>query len=218
LEKMELVGSVFAKRKTLEHFVRSAEGVPRDAINILMMAKQLSDGRRIQVPDVQTAARRWYTTDKSRALDDEADKLLVWVIDEVISHRRARAFMLPARSSRDPLIRKLYDARLIHLIRPAISAPDRPGERFAAYQIDYGAYVELLKTRTRIGLFEESDDGVTWVGVPIDDYRSIRQSVLDLQAFYDSGGKSLRRRRENSADAGEKNPTLFEHLNSWREQ
>lgn len=185
----EFVGSLFTQRPAFEEFVRAAEGVPRDAINIIGIAAQKALDNPISIPDVRSAARTWYTRAKQQAVGTkpQAQALLNWIIDEVIQHRQARAFLLGVEAN-DELIDFLYDARVLHVIRQGVSAQDFPGRRFNVYALDYGCYVDLINTsRAPHGLFEADLDGKAgYVDVPHTDFRSIRRAILDLGPFYES--------------------------------
>jgi hypothetical protein len=182
----EFISSLFTQRPAFEEFVRSAEGVPRDAINI---AAQKALDSAVSVPDVRAAARTWYTRAKQQAVATKprAQALLNWIIDEVIQHRQARAFLL-AVDANDELIDFLYDARVLHVIRQGVSAQDYPGRRFNVYALDYGCYVDLINTsRAPHGLFEAELEGEAgFVDVPHTDFRSIRRAILNLAPFYAS--------------------------------
>jgi hypothetical protein len=186
-----LISRAFTQQPAFAEFVRAAEGVPRDAINIAIQAAQLADDRQISINDIRTAARRWYARDKQTPVsaNDTALSLLHWVIDKVIGERRARAFLLEqSEAARHPLIGALYDARVLHVVKRNIASHDRPGVRFDVFGLDYGCYVDLLATqRAPLGLFQaaavnDSDDE-QYVEVPHDDYRSIRRAILDLNEF-----------------------------------
>jgi hypothetical protein len=184
----QLVQQAFTQRNAFDEFVKAAEGVPRDAINIIAMAAMYAGDEVISIPWLRSAARSWYQRDKEAALGDEERSLLVWIMSEVIGERQARAFMLEqGEDRRHPLIRSLYDARVLHLLRRGIAARDRPGVRFNGWGLDYGCYVDLINTvKAPRGLFEVEEDGgsdATFVDVPSDDYRSIRRAILDLEAF-----------------------------------
>jgi hypothetical protein len=193
----------FTQRNAFDELVRAAEGVPRDAINIVRMAGQRAMDDAISVEHVRAAARRWYTTDKEKAVqaNPDATSLLHWIIDTVIGERRARAFLLEQGvMASHALITDLYDARVLHVIKRSVSSRDRPGVRYDVYALDFGCYVELVTTtKAPQGLFEVNGDGDgdgdgdegEWVEVPVDDYRSIRRAVLDLDAF-DSRQMALR--------------------------
>ena len=101
--------------------------------------------------------------------------------DNVIGQTRSRALLLDLRTPHR-LIEELLDARLIHVLRRSISGHDEPGVRYRAYKIDYGCYVQLLKTaRSPLGLFQSDDE--TYIDVPPDDFRAIRRSILDMNEF-----------------------------------
>lgn len=184
----QLIQRAFTQYNAFDEYVKAAEGVPRDAINIIAMAATRANDEVIAVPHIRAAARAWYQRDKEAALSDEARTLLVWIMSEVIGERQARAFMLEqGEDRRHPLIQTLYDARVLHLLRRGIAARDRPGVRFNGWGLDYGCYVDLVNTvKAPQGLFQVTageDDRASFVEVPSDDYRSIRRAILDLSAF-----------------------------------
>jgi hypothetical protein len=177
----------FTQRNAFEELVRAAEGVPRDAINILGLSAQKALNDPISVGHVRAAAKTWYLRDKEAAVsaNGRAKELLHWIIDQVIAHRRARAFLLQT-GERHPLVDTLFDSRVLHLLKRSISANDRPGVRYDAYKIDYGCYVDLLTTqKSPQGLLQlDAEDGATThIDVPPDDYRAIRRAILELGAF-----------------------------------
>lgn len=111
----------------------------------------------------------------------------MWIIDEVIAHRRARAFLL--RGDRKHfLIDKLFDARLLHILKKSVATHDQPGVRCVVYKLDYGCYVDMANTgRAPQGLLPAEDgDESGFVDVPPDDYRSIRRAILDIDEFFKS--------------------------------
>jgi len=116
--------------------------------------------------------------------DSALGDLLHWIIEEVIAHRRARAFLLPSHQ-RHPLIETLFDSRLLHVLKKNISSNENPGARYDVYKLDYGCYVDLItSSRAPAGLLPAGDENsAEYVDVPPDDYRSIRRAILDLAAF-----------------------------------
>jgi hypothetical protein len=92
----------------------------------------------------------------------------------------------------NPVIQRLIDERILHIIKRGYSSKSEPGVQFHVLQIDYGCYVQLLRTNSAPeGLFGSSqEDGVLLAlfgdgedaEVPEDDYRAIRRAVLDLPA------------------------------------
>lgn len=185
----ELVRQAFTEKRAFEEFVRASEGVPRDAINILALAAQRALEESISVQHVRVAAKDWYQRDKDKAVgaNEQAYRLLHWVIDEVIGGRRARAFLLQSGTN-DSLIDALYDARVLHLLKRGVSTHDQPGVRYDVFKLDYGCYVDLISTaKAPAGLLPadgEGGDEMKFVDVPPDDYRSIRRAILSLNRFY----------------------------------
>lgn len=187
----DFVNNTFTQVGVFEEFVRSTEGVPRDAINILSNAAlkvNMTESSKISMKNIRDAARIWYNRDKEKSVSSNAKalQLLRWIIDEVIGNRNARAFLL-STEVKDELIDYLYDARVIHLIKESVSGKDIPGLRYNVYSIDYGAYVDLINTlKAPKGLFEvEDEEGeYAYVNVPANDYRAIRRAILDLEDFY----------------------------------
>ncbi len=179
----ELIRVALTQSNAFEEFVRASEGVPRDAINILSTAAQKAFREPISVPHIRSAAKAWFQRDKEAAVSANpmAAALLHWIVDDVIAHRRARAFLLGAGRPPD-LITTLFDARVLHLLKRNISAHDQPGVRYDVYKLDYGCYVDLLTTaKTPLGLLQAEDS--SYIEVPPDDYRAIRRAILDMTKF-----------------------------------
>lgn len=176
---------VFTEKRAFEEFVRAVEGVPRDALNLLMKAASRAADSRISVDTVRLAARDWYRSDKFAFVEhnETISALLDWIIDQVIRGRKARAFLFPS-NRRDPLIETLFDARLLHILKKNISSKEG-GERYDVYKLDYGCYVDLLSTGERPTVLVL--DGGEIVGevieVPQDDYRAIRRATFDIDEF-----------------------------------
>ena len=147
----ELTRNAFTQDNVFREFVRAAEGVPRDAFSILSLCAQHSTGGAISMDALRKSAKTWYQRDKEPAVgaNSAATKLLHWIIDEVISHRRSRAFLLE-RNQSSPLIDDLFDARVIHLLKRNVSAHDQPGVRYDVYKIDYGCYVICYRPLDRL--------------------------------------------------------------------
>src|SRR5665213_2060492 len=92
------------------------------------------------------------------------------------------------------MIDDLFDARLLHILKKAVTAHDRPGVRYLVYRLDYGCYVDLLVTAKAPGGLLASDESEAFIEVPPDDYRAIRRAILDIDEF-----KSTRAARLGSA-------------------
>lgn len=176
-----LRAALFNQVPTFEEFVRASEGVPRDALHLLSAAAKTGFGKTFTIPVVRKSAETWYARDKLSTIA-EANQIVDFlqrVIDEVIGHRRARAFLFRSDAKR-PEIEELFDARLLHILKKNISSHDKPGVRYNAYKLDYGCYVNLMNTAAATkGLL--SAEGETYIDVPPDDWRSIRNAILDNQ-------------------------------------
>ena len=183
----EMVKQLFTQETAFEELVQAAEGVPRDAFNILVKAIIEDYSNKVSVPNIRKAAKNWYNEDKQNPIlsYEGAMTLLSWIIDNVINKRHARAFLL-RNDVKYNIINFLYDSRILHIIKQNISSRDKPGMKFNAYSIDYGCYVDLINTaRSPLGLFEEEmEDGSSeFVKVPKEDYRSIRRAILNMDEF-----------------------------------
>lgn len=182
----DLIATIFTQRPVFEEFVRAVEGVPRDALNLIAKVVTKAFGRQIAMNDVRAGARDWYNQDKAAVIRNDtflAD-LLQHIIAEVIGTRRARAFLLSSKFRHNG-VEKLFDSRLLHILKKNVSSHDNPGQRYDVYKIDYGCYVDLINTtKAPEGLFQTDDEEFT--EVPHDDYRSIRRAILDPDALIPS--------------------------------
>ena len=188
------VSKAFVSDVAFRELVRAAEGVPRDAINIVSKAALHAGNERISLRDVREAARTWYMVDKEAGLQAKPDArdLLHWIMDRVIGQRQVRAFLLQ-QGSENHLVEWLYDARLLHAVKRGVAARGHAGVRFDAYALDYGCYVDLLATRRAAprGLFRTVDDEVVYV--PPDDLdERMRSAILDIGEFFNPQGEPPR--------------------------
>lgn len=177
-----LIHATFTQVNVFQEFVRAVEGIPRDAMYLASTVAQKAYGQRITMQHVRSAARDWYQRDKAKLVRDnpELDQLLHKVIEEVIAHRRARAFLFPS-GTRDTRLDSLFDGRLMHILKRSISSRDEPGKRYDVYKLDYGCYVDLIATsQAPRGLFaiDGGEEQSEYLEVPPDDYRSIRRAIL----------------------------------------
>ncbi len=62
-----------------------------------------------------------------------------------------RSFLLPKELASHPLIQRLFDLRVLHLVQRGYADKDRPGVRYNIYTLDYGTYVDLLKHKPQAG-------------------------------------------------------------------
>ena len=187
-----LTSDAFTQDNVFMEFVRASEGVPRDAMHILALAAQRAAAAQITMPMIRTAAHSFFQTEKYTAIQSNKEnrELLDWIRDEVIGGRRTRAFLLPV-GTEDPIIDRLFDRRALHILNRSRSAAHRPGERFIVYKLDYGLYVDLINTdKYPLGLLLDAEIGNDIdFNVPLDDARSYRRAILDLDRFYASRAK-----------------------------
>ncbi len=130
------------------------------------------------------AARQWFEQDKARYLDEQLQAVLRRIVDVVIGERRARSFLLPRHLERNPVIQKLFDARVLHQMQRGYADKDNPGVRYNIYTLDYGTFVDLIGTSKQptVDLFEAATEPELTepdLIVPFDDKRSIRRIVLN---------------------------------------
>lgn len=178
-----LASKLFTQRSTLMELSRAAEGVVRDLINIFRIA--FFDARKrgretIDKRAILDASRQWFEQDKSQDMDEQMEKVLRRIVDEVIGNKKARSFLLHRDLEKNIVIQKLFDARLLHHMQRGYADKDNPGVRYNIYSLDYGTYVDLIGTskEPQIDLFPQDEDELDIV-VPFDDKRSIRRIILD---------------------------------------
>jgi hypothetical protein len=151
----EMIGAAF-EPYAFQELVRAAEGVPRDGLNVVLLAAGRAGSPRISVEDVQSSARRYYLRDKEDGIKGNraAEDMWIRLQREVVANRRQRTFLLRrTRESANAAIQDLYDARLIHLLRPGLATATRPGVLYDGYSLDYGCYVHL---------FHEAEIAAAW--------------------------------------------------------
>ncbi len=131
---------------------------------------------------LREAAREWYEKDKAPNIDENQERFLRTIIEEVIGERRARSFLLEKQYEKDALILSLFDFRLLHLVRRGYADKDNPGVHYNIYTLDYGTYVDLIGTqRAPADDFTETDRAGEDTIVPFDDRRSIRRIIVRPQ-------------------------------------
>ncbi|WP_100915629.1 hypothetical protein [Pseudoalteromonas spongiae] len=185
-EKKAFILELFASNKAFEEFVRASEGIPRDALHIISHASQHSPEQRLNVIRIRESAQHWYQTNKSKDVNANAEaiKMLDWIINKVIGQRLSRGFLVKTETKNDTLD-FLYDARILHLIKMGVSAKSHTGKRFNLYALDYGCYSDLLTTKAEPkGLLTGNNE---YIDIPKIDFRSIKDSILDVTEYAKSG-------------------------------
>lgn len=174
----ELASKLFTERAVFQELVRASEGVARDLINIFTLAyfsAHRKGKEKIERGVVLESARQWFEQDKAGNLDEHLQAVLRRITDEVIGKRRARSFLLPRELGDHPVVQKLFDLRVLHLVRRGYADKDRPGVRYNIYSLDYGTFVDLMYTskKPELGFEAEENRSPDDFIVPFDDKRSI---------------------------------------------
>ncbi len=180
----EFARKLFSDKTSFQELVRSSEGVARDLINIFNHAyfsAHRKGKEKIDKISVTEAARLWYEQDKLRNLDAQLLELLQRIIENVIGQKRARSFLLAREFGNHPLIQKLFDLRVLHVVQRGYADKDKPGVRYDIYTLDYGTYVDLMNTSKKpdVGFTDIANGSGGDFIVPFDDKRSIRRIILD---------------------------------------
>lgn len=178
----QLSSRLFTERNTCSELARASEGVIRDLINIFTQAFFNAHRRErdsIDKRSVLESARQWFEQDKAQYLDDHLQEVMRRIVDEVIGRKRARSFLLPRDLEKNPIIQKLFDARVLHHMQSGYADKDNPGVRYNIYTIDYGTYVDLIGTSKEPKLYLEPETDEDDSVVPYDDKRSIRRIILN---------------------------------------
>ena len=189
------INDVFSQASAFDEFVRAVEGVPRDAINIISLAAQAALASKISIIHIRNSAQKWFQVNKHNALNSRPDAILLLdrIINEVIGLRKSRGFLISNEKNYE-LIDYLYDMRIIHVLKQSVSAQNSIGKKYTLYALDYGCYVELMSSKNApLGLIIESDenDDAQYVEVPKSDYRSVKNSILDLESNPDQSRLDL---------------------------
>ncbi len=186
----QLVKSLFTNSTTsFQELVRASEGVARDLINTFVQAffaTQRKGTEKIEKKTITEAAHQWFEQEKAKNLDEELSDALQRICRNVIGERKVRSFLVTRELERDDLIQRLFDARVLHLVRRGYADKDNPGVRYNIFTLDYGTYVDLLGTsRAPQEISENQSDGAAGeFVVPFDDKRRIRRVILTKQVLY----------------------------------
>lgn len=190
--KHQAILQLFTQQATFVELVRAAEGNCRDFLCIFGKAyfegfRQAGGANSISIPHVRTAAGNWFATEKESNVraEQEVQSTLAYIMNNVIKEYKSRTFMVAEAKADHVRIRRLLNERIIHRLNLTYSHPDRPGERYALFTIDYGAYVRFKGTINEpsesILVATESIKNLAETNymVPFDKLRSIRRVIFD---------------------------------------
>jgi hypothetical protein len=197
-KRQQITSFLFTQEKCLQELVRASEGNSRDLLNILRLAYsefRRSAGEKIGIDHVATAAKTWYKNAKLNNVSPNTrdEEFLNTLIQDVIKDKKSRSFMVSYQDARHPLLVRLLNLRLLHRMRTTWTHPDRPGEPYHIFTIDYGCYAELKGTRSEpnqdVFFFNEPQPPAIDPQeiVPLPDRRSIRRIVVPrehIEKFY----------------------------------
>ncbi|MBN3034803.1 MAG: hypothetical protein JW861_04400 [Bacteroidales bacterium] len=184
----KFIQTIFSNSNVFNELVRASEGVIRDLIIVFSIAffdSQRLGRNNIDKKTIIEAARQWFEKDKAKNLDDDLQNILRRIVDEVIGTRKARSFMIPRELETHDVIQKLFDARVLHLIKRGYADKVNPGVRYNVYSLDFGTYVDLIQTTKEpdIDLIDGEEINTEEFIVPFDDKRSIRRIILSEKIF-----------------------------------
>lgn len=92
--------------------------------------------------------------------------------------------MVPRELEKHPIVQRLFDSRVLHLVARGYADKDNTGVRYNIYNIDYGTYVDLLGTaKEPEGFTEDGKESSSGFVVPFDDKRKIRRVILNEQVL-----------------------------------
>jgi hypothetical protein len=127
-----------------ETLVLASEGNPRDAINLASKATRRAKLDRVTQEDVLRSAEDYFWNTKYKNI--EGDRSLEKMFEEFAAssmERGHRTILFERSDKRRPLVDKLYDRRLIHLLRSGLRPKDG-GSLYDVYAVDFGSYAERL--------------------------------------------------------------------------
>jgi hypothetical protein len=154
------LNSTVMPNSAFSRLVWATAGVPRDFLQ--MFARALEHAQRnkhssVTVSDVNIAIGEFgqqKMDDLIRDARNEADELkdALNAIEKIcLDERKVNAFLVRSEDSKErKLVHALSDLRMVHLINRSIT-PDRAGERYEAYIIDYSIFTGF---RRRPGVTE----------------------------------------------------------------
>jgi len=135
--------------------VLASEGNPRDAMNLVSKAARSARDGTMSERDVLLAARDYFWNTKHKNIEGEraTENLFRRLITRSLERRR-RTFLVDRLDEQRGLYNRLYDQRLIHLIRSGIRITAGSGA-YDGYAVDFGSYAD----RVLAGTLRWTNDG-----------------------------------------------------------
>jgi hypothetical protein len=124
--------------------VHASEGNPRDAMNLVSKSARAAGQRIISRRDVLKAAHEYFWNTKYKNIEGErsVENLFQELLQRSLERGR-RTFLVSRTDQRRPLYNKLYDQRIIHLLKSGIRSPS-DGTAFDGYAVDFGSYADRV--------------------------------------------------------------------------
>jgi hypothetical protein len=143
-----VLSEIFEKPTVFTELCVAAGCVPRDFLSLVRMStsrRREGHHNKIQVDDVQAAARRLYKGKRDSFSGNLAPelKLLDTIYRQVVAPNRSHFFLISESMVDNPRIVLLYAHKLIHRI-PIEFYDEERHQSFAYFQIDYGILLNLI--------------------------------------------------------------------------
>ncbi len=179
--KEELIDRIFCSKRDFREFVRSAEGVPRDALNILSKATQSAGGHHLQFKDILTGSRVWSRNDKESTLSTyPIPKAAFGAIRKHILKKKPRGRLILIREgSKFDIVKQLIDLRVIHVQLKDYIVSNDDAYNYTIFSIDYGCYVNWITAE----IFDEGEimSDLSYSIIPSLSFKNLRSSVIDIE-------------------------------------
>lgn len=130
--------------QAFDYLVLASEGNPRDAINLCSKAARTAKELTIRLEHVISASDDYFWNTKYKNIEghQELEDLFEDLMDNSLSRGR-RTILFERSDPRRRAMDKLYDRRLVHLIRSGVRVSDSP-RLYDLYAIDFGCYAERI--------------------------------------------------------------------------
>lgn len=142
----------------LQTLILASEGNPRDALNLVAKAARQARDRVISKRHVLEAAHDYFWNTKYKNIDGQAtlERLFSEIMQNSLT-RGKRTFLVTRGDAKERSYHKLYDERLIHIVRTGIRPASASGQTYDGYAVDFGSYAD----RQLSGSLRWSNDG--WI-------------------------------------------------------
>jgi hypothetical protein len=156
--EQEFIDLAFLSPQSFDELIWASEGVPRDAIQIAGAAANVAGEKPIATQHVHSGARDYFLRDKLGKTSNKAGALLDRLINKCVEERTRVLPLLRSGDSDNPLIQELYDLRLIHRVRQAVSLDEQDyATKYDIYLVDFGCFIDLISS----GRIRTVNDGLS---------------------------------------------------------